>query len=140
MKVAYMPPIQDIGPDPLQVQFEFSVSDQHGGRLTGLIFNITVIPVDDQPPKISTYPVRTEEGASSLITGESLVLSDEDTKSENLRIVLKSAPRHGNVELHGLPITEGKTFSLEELRTYKVRSSSIITTVCSQQSDHIPLK
>ncbi|XP_071985264.1 FRAS1-related extracellular matrix protein 1-like isoform X2 [Engystomops pustulosus] len=121
MKVAYMPPIQDIGPDPLQVQFEFSVSDQHGGRLTGLIFNITVIPVDDQPPKISTYPVRTEEGASSLITGESLVISDEDTKSENLRIVLKSAPRHGNVELHGLPITEGKTFSLEELRTYKVR-------------------
>ncbi|XP_073499840.1 FRAS1-related extracellular matrix protein 1-like isoform X2 [Phyllobates terribilis] len=121
MKVAYMPPIQDIGPDPLHVQFEFSVSDQHGGRLTGLIFSITVIPVDDQAPEISTHPVRTEEGASCLITGESLVISDEDTKSENLRIGLKSGPRYGNVELHGVPITEGSTFSLEELRTYKVR-------------------
>ncbi|CAJ0938503.1 unnamed protein product [Ranitomeya imitator] len=121
MKVAYMPPIEDIGPDPLHVQFEFSVSDQHGGRLTGLIFNITVIPVDDQAPKISTHPVRTEEGASCLITGESLIISDEDTKSENLKIRLKSGPRHGNLELHGVPITEGSTFSLEELRTYKVR-------------------
>ncbi|XP_075688196.1 FRAS1-related extracellular matrix protein 1-like [Rhinoderma darwinii] len=121
MKVAYMPPVQDIGPDPLWVQFEFSVSDQHGGRLTGLIFNITVIPVDDQTPKIFTHPVRTEEGASCLITGESLVISDEDTKSENLRIVMKSGPQHGNVELHGVRITEGSTFSLEELRTLKVR-------------------
>ncbi|XP_077132985.1 FRAS1-related extracellular matrix protein 1-like isoform X2 [Ranitomeya variabilis] len=122
MKVAYMPPIEDIGPDPLHVQFEFSVSDhQHGGRLTGLIFNITVIPVDDQAPKISSHPVRTEEGASCLITGESLIISDEDTKSENLKIRLKSGPRHGNLELHGVPITEGSTFSLEELRTYKVR-------------------
>ncbi|KAM4022473.1 FRAS1-related extracellular matrix protein 1-like isoform 1-T2 [Anomaloglossus baeobatrachus] len=121
MKVAYLPPIHDIGPDPLHVQFEFSVSDQHGGKLTGLVFNITVIPVDDQAPKISTHPVRTEEGASCLITAESLVISDEDTKVENLRIGLKSGPRHGNVELHGVPITEGSTFSLEELRSYKVR-------------------
>ncbi|XP_044157050.1 FRAS1-related extracellular matrix protein 1-like [Bufo gargarizans] len=121
MKVAYMPPIQDIGPDRLHVQFEFSVSDQHGGRLTGLIFNITVIPVDDQAPKISTHPVRTEEGGSCLITGESLVISDEDTKSENLRILLKSEPRHGNVELRGVPIAEQSSFSLEELLTFKVR-------------------
>ncbi|XP_069837431.1 FRAS1-related extracellular matrix protein 1-like [Dendropsophus ebraccatus] len=142
MKVAYMPPIQDIGPDPLQVHFEFSVSDQHGGRLTGLIFNITVLPVDDQAPKISTHPVRTEEGASCFITGESLVFSDEDTKIENLRIVLKSGPRHGNVELHGVQITEGGTITPEELRTFKVRyqhddSESLEDTIVFTVTDGI---
>ncbi|KAM3915026.1 FRAS1-related extracellular matrix protein 1-like [Leptodactylus fuscus] len=121
LKLAYMPPIQDIGPDPLHVQFEFLVGDQHGGRLTGLVFNITVIPVDDKAPKISTNPVRAEEGASCLITTESLLISDEDTKTENLRIILKSAPQHGNVELHGVPITEGGKISLDELWTFKVR-------------------
>lgn len=52
-KVAYMPPIEDIGPEPLFVQFVFSVSDQQGGALTGLTFNITVTPVDNQAPEVS---------------------------------------------------------------------------------------
>lgn len=51
-KVAYMPPIEDIGPEPLFVQFVFSVSDQQGGTLTGLTFNITVTPVDNQAPEV----------------------------------------------------------------------------------------
>lgn len=52
-KVAYIPPIEDIGPEPLFVQFVFSVSDQQGGALTGLTFNITVTPVDNQAPEVS---------------------------------------------------------------------------------------
>lgn len=52
MKVAFMPPVEDIGPEPLLVQFVFSVSDQHGGTVSGLIFNITVTPVDDQAPEV----------------------------------------------------------------------------------------
>ncbi|KAL1251392.1 hypothetical protein QQF64_019188 [Cirrhinus molitorella] len=57
-KVAYMPPIEDIGPDPLFVQFVFSVSDQQGGALTGLTFNITVTPVDNQAPEMFTNLLR----------------------------------------------------------------------------------
>lgn len=52
MKVAYMPPHGDIGPHPLLVQFVFSVNDQHGGSLTGLVFNITIMPVDNLPPEV----------------------------------------------------------------------------------------
>lgn len=52
MKVAYMPPLVEMGPDPLFVQFEFSVSDQQGGMMTGLLFNITVMPVDDEAPEV----------------------------------------------------------------------------------------
>ncbi|KAM5148134.1 LOW QUALITY PROTEIN: FRAS1-related extracellular matrix protein 1-like [Mantella aurantiaca] len=121
LKVAYMPPIQDIGPDPMYVQFEFSVSDEHGGKLTGLLFNITVVPVDDQIPKVFTSPVSTEEGASCLITGDNIVLSDADTKEESLRIILKARPLHGNLEVRGVLLSEGGSFNLEDLRSFRVR-------------------
>ena len=52
MKVAFMPPVEDIGPAPLFVQFVFSVRDHHGGSVSGLVFNITVTPVDDQAPEV----------------------------------------------------------------------------------------
>uniref|UniRef100_A0AAZ3NZL0 C-type lectin domain-containing protein n=1 Tax=Oncorhynchus tshawytscha TaxID=74940 RepID=A0AAZ3NZL0_ONCTS len=52
MKVGYMPPIEDIGPEPLFVQFLFSVSDHHGGTTTDLLFNVTVLPVDNQAPEV----------------------------------------------------------------------------------------
>lgn len=47
-----MPPVEDIGLEPLLVQFVFSVSDQHGGTVSGLLFNITITPVDDQAPEV----------------------------------------------------------------------------------------
>lgn len=52
MKVAYMPPMQDIGLHPGHVQFAFSISNQHGGTLHGICFNITVLPVDNQVPEV----------------------------------------------------------------------------------------
>ncbi len=52
MKVAFMPPVEDIGPELLLVQFVFSVSDHHGGTVSDLLFNITVTPVDDQVPEV----------------------------------------------------------------------------------------
>jgi len=52
LKVAYMPPLQDIGPNPQHVQFVFSVSNQHGGTLYGICFNITILPVDNQAPEV----------------------------------------------------------------------------------------
>ena len=55
-KVGYMPPIEDIGPEPLFVQFIFSVSGQQGGALTELVFNITVTPVDNQVPEVMKLP------------------------------------------------------------------------------------
>lgn len=51
-KVAFMPPVEDIGPEELLVQFVFSVSNQHGGTVSGLTFNISVAPVDDQAPEV----------------------------------------------------------------------------------------
>lgn len=68
-----MPPVEDIGPDPLQLHFIFSVSDQQGGVLSGLLFNITVLPVDDQAPQVrvqsSPVPPAGRGSAHLLLSG-----------------------------------------------------------------------
>ncbi|XP_075472114.1 FRAS1-related extracellular matrix protein 1-like [Ascaphus truei] len=140
LRVAYMPPQRDIGPDPMFVQFEFSVSGQHGGELSELIFNITVMPVDDKAPEIFTNNIKTEEGASCFIAGENLLVTDVDTKDGDLRILLKTRPRHGNVEVHGVVMSDGNAFNLEDLRSFKVRyqhddSESVEDTVVFAVTD-----
>lgn len=52
MKVAYMPPILDIGPNPQHIQMVLSVTNHLGRTVTGICFNITVMPVDNQPPQV----------------------------------------------------------------------------------------
>lgn len=52
MKVAYMPPIMDIGPYPQYIQFVLSVTNHLGKTVTGICFNITVVPLDNQPPQV----------------------------------------------------------------------------------------
>ncbi|XP_062991152.1 FRAS1-related extracellular matrix protein 1-like [Elgaria multicarinata webbii] len=121
MKVAYMPPSMEMGPDPLFIQFEFSVSDQQGGMMTGLLFNITVTPVDDEAPEIFTNHLKIEEGASSFITEEHIMVTDLDTKNSDIQIELKKSPLHGHIELHGVVMLEGETFTLWDLHSSNVR-------------------
>ncbi|XP_008049143.1 FRAS1-related extracellular matrix protein 1 [Carlito syrichta] len=121
MKVAYMPPTQDIGPHLQHVQFIFSVSNQHGGTLHGLCFNITILPVDNQVPKVSTSPLKVVEGGQRIISTEHILASDGDTKLDTLYFFLRELPLHGRVELNGVPLSTGATFSWVDLCTLKVR-------------------
>ncbi|XP_066504077.1 FRAS1-related extracellular matrix protein 1b [Hoplias malabaricus] len=120
-KVAYMPPLEDIGPEPLFVQFIFSVSDQKGGTLTGLVFNITVTPVDNQTPEIFTNLLRVEEGGGSFLMGEHLLVRDADSTEEKIRVQLRTQPQHGTLELQGAVLSEGDSFLLQDLKALKVR-------------------
>ncbi|KAG5275412.1 hypothetical protein AALO_G00120010 [Alosa alosa] len=120
-KVGYMPPIEDIGLEPLYVQFVFSVSDQHGGTLSGLVFNITVLPVDNQKPEMFTNLLRVEEGGAVFLTEEHLLIRDVDTLPEGLRVRLDTPPQHGRLELQGSPLPEGHSFSLLDIRALRVR-------------------
>ncbi|XP_056377142.1 FRAS1-related extracellular matrix protein 1 [Hyla sarda] len=121
MKVAYMPPMEDIGPDVLHVGFTLSVSNHHGGTLYGICFNITILPVDNQPPQVFTYDLRVEEGSSHLLTVEHIHITDKDTNQDKLWITLQAAPLHGIIQLDGIPINEGDHFSYLDLSTLKVR-------------------
>uniref|UniRef100_A0A8C9Q3I3 FRAS1-related extracellular matrix protein 1 n=1 Tax=Spermophilus dauricus TaxID=99837 RepID=A0A8C9Q3I3_SPEDA len=121
MKVAYMPPMQDIGPHLRHVQFTFSISNQHGGTLHGICFNITILPVDNQVPEVSTTPLRVAEGGQCVISTEHILVSDVDTMLDNIYIALQGLPLHGRLELNGFPLDAGGTFSWGDLHTLKVR-------------------
>ncbi|XP_067085731.1 FRAS1-related extracellular matrix protein 1b [Osmerus mordax] len=121
MKVAYMPPIEDIGPEPLSVQFVFSVSDHHGGTVAGLVFNITVTPVDNLAPEAFTNLLRVEEGGGSFLTEEHLLARDGDSVEGGLRVGVQRAPLHGRVELQGRVLHLGDSFTLQDLRGLRVR-------------------
>ncbi|TRY82884.1 hypothetical protein DNTS_001526 [Danionella cerebrum] len=120
-KVAYMPPIEDIGPEPLFVQFVFSVSDHHGGALTGLTFNITVTPVDNQAPEMFTNLLMVEEGGASFLMEEHLIVQDVDSSEDRLRVLIKTKPQHGRLDLQGMEMLEGDSFSLKDLKGLRVR-------------------
>ncbi|VCW84426.1 unnamed protein product, partial [Gulo gulo] len=121
MKVAYMPPMQDIGLHPGRVQFAFSISNQHGGTLHGICFNITVLPVDNQVPEVFTNTLRVTEGGQCIISTENVLVSDVDTELDNIYLSLQRPPQHGSVELDGFPLNTGGTFSLGDLHALKVR-------------------
>ncbi|XP_063770139.1 FRAS1-related extracellular matrix protein 1 isoform X2 [Pseudophryne corroboree] len=121
MKVAYMPPIEDIGPDVLHIQFVLSVKNHNGGILHGICFNITILPVDNQPPQVLTYEMRVEEGGSQQLTMYHISVTDKDTKQSQLGIILQRAPLHGIVQLDGTPMNEGEQFNYLDLSMLKVR-------------------
>ncbi|XP_024865417.1 FRAS1-related extracellular matrix protein 1b isoform X2 [Kryptolebias marmoratus] len=121
MKVAFMPPVEDIGPDPLFVQFVFSVSDHTGGTVSGLLFNITVTPVDNQAPEAFTNLLRVEEGGEAFVTEEHFLVQDRDSPEEVLRVKVQSAARHGRLELQGKVLLQGDEFMLSDLRGLRLR-------------------
>ncbi|XP_035863594.1 FRAS1-related extracellular matrix protein 1b [Sander lucioperca] len=121
LKVAFMPPVEDIGPEPLLVQFVFSVSDHHGGSVSGLLFNISVTPVDDQAPEAFTNLLRVEEGGGAFVTEEHLLVKDRDSREEALRAELQRTARHGRLELQGRTLLQGDGFTLQDLRGLRLR-------------------
>ncbi|XP_074518325.1 FRAS1-related extracellular matrix protein 1a isoform X2 [Halichoeres trimaculatus] len=121
MKVAYMPPIMDIGPYPQHIQFILSVTNHLDKTVTGICFNITVVPVDNQPPQVITNPLTIEEGGESSVGPEHLLLSDVDSMEESLRVELQKEPQHGVLQLGSLSLKQGQAFTMQDLRNLKVR-------------------
>ncbi|XP_063756912.1 FRAS1-related extracellular matrix protein 1a isoform X2 [Eleginops maclovinus] len=121
MKVAYMPPVMDIGPYPQYIQFVLSVTNHLGKTVTGICFNITVVPVDNQPPQVITNPLSVDEGGDDLIGPDHLQLSDVDSMEEALQVVLQREPHHGALQLGGLPLKPGNAFTVQHLKSLKVR-------------------
>ncbi|XP_056298988.1 FRAS1-related extracellular matrix protein 1a [Pseudoliparis swirei] len=121
MKVAYMPPVMDIGPYPQYIQFVLSVTNLLGKTVTGICFNITVVPVDNQPPQVVTNPLTVDEGGQCWLGPEHLVLSDVDSVEEALQVALQREPQHGALHLSGGPLKPDQAFTVRDLKGLKVR-------------------
>lgn len=154
MKVAFMPPIADIGPYPQYIQLILSVTNQMGKTVSGICLNITVLPVDNQPPRVkiglfsslflyciwifgpvrkskhvlfqvASSPLTVDEGGECRLSLENLLMSDVDSKEEALRVQLQREPRHGALWLGNL-LKPGHVLTVQDLRSLKVRSDALL--------------
>ncbi|XP_077598282.1 FRAS1-related extracellular matrix protein 1a [Stigmatopora nigra] len=121
MKVAYMPPSEDVGPFPRYVQFILAVTNQHGKKLNGICFNVTVMPVNNQPPQVITKALLVDEGGEGQVGPEHLLLSDVDTVEEALKLELVEAPKHGMLQLNSFALKPGQSCTLHDIASRKMR-------------------
>lgn len=68
-----------------------------------------------------TNNLKVEEGGLCAITKGHILISDVDTKLENIRIDLLRPPLYGAVELGGIPMNPGDQLTCEDLHMSKVR-------------------
>lgn len=147
-----MPPIMDIGPEPQLIRLVLSVTNHLGKTVTGICFNITVLPVDNQPPQVGrqlflsheldvgvckkpcghamfqvvTSVMTVDEGEESMVSLDNVLLSDVDSRVEVLQVQLQREPRHGALQIGGFTLKPGCTFTVQDLKTLKVRSDILL--------------
>lgn len=75
--------------------------------------------------QVVTNPLTVEEGGERWLGAEHLLLLDTDSMEEALQVELQRGPRHGALQLGGLPLEPGQAFTVQDLKGLKVRSGSI---------------
>ncbi|GFY59296.1 FRAS1-related extracellular matrix protein 1 [Trichonephila inaurata madagascariensis] len=119
-KIAYIPPIEEIGPNPLYLQFIFSVIDKDKNFVTGQVFNITILPVNNQVPQLHTGELLVEEGSSTLLSTNELSVYDPDTLSSDLQMSLFTVPLYGSIRRSDQPLRVGDLLSLDDILTLRL--------------------
>ncbi|XP_064624368.1 FRAS1-related extracellular matrix protein 1-like isoform X2 [Lineus longissimus] len=120
MKIAYMPPMKDIGTDPRLLRFHYTVSDLSGNILTGLTFQITLMPVNDQIPQLMINPLSVKEGEPVALTTNEIFVMDVDTKMEDLVLTFDVMPSRGLLKKDGVVMAVGDRFSVSDLKRRKI--------------------
>lgn len=69
-----------------------------------------------------TNLLQVEEGGAALLTEQHLMIRDQDTRWDGLRVELQATPLHGHLELRGQALQSGEGFSLQDLKELRVRS------------------
>ncbi|XP_033125634.1 FRAS1-related extracellular matrix protein 1-like [Anneissia japonica] len=121
LRIAYMPPFKEIGPHARTVQFIYSVHDKHGNSVLGQVFNITILPVDNQTPEILCNDIMVREGDSTIITHLMLAVTDMDTELSSVILRVTATPHHGSLQLKNVNLASGETFSMQDIKQQRLR-------------------
>ncbi|XP_060082236.1 FRAS1-related extracellular matrix protein 1-like [Ylistrum balloti] len=121
MKIAYMPPMDDIGPEARLVRFVYTVQDSSGNQVLGQYFEIDVQPVNNQPPAFVSSKLLVEESGILGLSVNQLSATDSDTLEADLEFILDEIPNFGVLQKDGLTLNEGGTFHMEDLKSKNVR-------------------
>ena len=96
-------------------QFTFSVDDGQGNQVSGQLFDITVLPVNDSPLLISNEVAIVDEGQSVTITPSMLSAVDADDVAAELTYTLTSSPTTGSLSVNGVSLSIGDTFTQDQI-------------------------
>lgn len=121
MKIAYMPPLADIGPESRLVRFVYTVQDSSGNQVLGQYFEIDVQPVNDKPPSFLVSKLLVEEGGILGISNLQLTATDEDTNPGDLVFILDETPKYGVVQKNGMALVKKGEFKIDDLRRNDIR-------------------
>ncbi|XP_071131154.1 FRAS1-related extracellular matrix protein 1-like [Mytilus edulis] len=142
MKIAYMPPLTDIGPGARLVRFVYTVQDASGNRVLGQYFDIDVQPVNDKAPTFVTSKLLVEEGGILGITTDHLSATDVDTRSNDLFFIVEATPSFGVLQKAGDIMKVDSTFNSKDLKKKRIRyvndgSDVVLDTFTLSLSDGI---
>ncbi|GFO18835.1 fras1-related extracellular matrix protein 1 [Plakobranchus ocellatus] len=121
LKIAYIPPQEDIGPESRLVRIAFTIEDGSGNKLYGQTFDIEVNPVNNHAPIFVTSKLLVEEGGILGITTNQLSATDIDTPTAMLKFVLETSPKYGILQNDERTLKEGGDFVLEDLQKKNIR-------------------
>lgn len=120
-KIGYMPPVDDIGPEPRLVRFMYTVQDSSGNKVLGQQFDIDVQPVNDKSPQFVVSKLLVEEGGILGISTDHISAIDVDTNEADLVFTVEDLPQHGRLQKGGVNLNEEDTFHLLDLRRRDLR-------------------
>ncbi|XP_063962437.1 FRAS1-related extracellular matrix protein 1-like [Lytechinus pictus] len=118
--IAYMPPLKEIGPNPVHIRFVFSVSDPFGNLVLGELFDVTVLPVNNQEPVLRVNDLTVREGQSLIFDPVKFSVSDMDTEARDLIINFLELPEHGRILLNGVNLTVGNHVTMSDVAAGRV--------------------
>lgn len=119
--VAFMAPFKEGGPVERTVEFVFSVSDPFGNVILGQLFEVTVLPVNNQEPTIYITDFVVQEGGSITFMPMTMTVADMDTLAQQLMVILVSEPTNGIIQVGDRNLTSGEAFTVVDIMTGLVR-------------------
>lgn len=88
--------------------------------------------------QVITNPLTVDEGGECWIGPEHLLLSDMDSMEEDLQVELQKEPQNGALQLGGRPLKPGHAFTVQDLKSLKVRSDILFRKVLNFYVGFIP--
>lgn len=76
--------------------------------------------------QVRTNPLTVDEGGQCSVGLEHVLLMDVDTMEEVLQVQLQKEPQHGVLQIADQPIKPGQGFSVQDLKSLKVRSDTLL--------------
>lgn len=119
-QVTYCAGAEDVGYYSQKVVFNMTLRDRVGRIVSGVVFNVSVLPVNNQAPTFHTGTLLLDEGTTAVITVAALRAHDDDTLLTGLQISVLTVPLHGSLNRNGFVLRVGDLLSPEDILAHRL--------------------